>query len=104
MKKTRTLFFRMMLFATLYSLYPQAADGEVLCDTEIVVTGIKENSGTIVISIHDSAESFRKHIPYRNVKLAVTENYRLNLRILFHLLFLTIQAQKTRLHKTHDKY
>lgn len=72
MKKTRTLFFRMMLFATLYSLYPQAADGEVLCDTEIVVTGIKENSGTIVISIHDSAESFRKHIPYRSVELAVT--------------------------------
>ena len=70
MKKTRTLFFRMMLFATLYSLYPQAADGEVLCDTEIVVTGIKENSGTIVISIHDSAESFRKHIPYRTAETA----------------------------------
>ena len=69
MKKTRTLFFCMMIFATRYSLYPQAADGEVLCDTEIVVTGIKENSGTIVISIHDSAESFRKHIPYRNVEL-----------------------------------
>ena len=72
MKKTRTLFFRMMLFATLYSLYPQAADGEVLCDTEIVVTGIKEKSGTIVISIHDSAESFHKHIPYRSVELTVT--------------------------------
>ena len=72
MKKTRTLFFCIMIFATLYSLYPQTADGETLCDTEIVVTGIKENSGTIVISIHDSAESFRKHIPYRNVELAVT--------------------------------
>lgn len=70
MKKTRTLFFRMMLFAALYSLYSQAADDKTLCDTEIVVTGIKENSGTIVISIHDSAESFRKHIPYRNVELA----------------------------------
>jgi len=72
MKKTLTLFFCMMIFATLYSLYPQAADGEALCDTEIVVTGIKENSGTIVISIHDSAESFRKHIPYQNVELAAT--------------------------------
>ena len=72
MKKTRTLFFRMMFFATLYSLYSQAADDKTLCDTEIVVTGIKENSGTIVISIHDSAESFRKHIPYRSVELAVT--------------------------------
>jgi len=72
MKKTLTLFFCMMIFATLYSLYPQAADGETLCDTEIVVTGIKKNSGTIVISIHDSSESFRKHIPYRNVELAVT--------------------------------
>ena len=70
MKKTLTLFFRMMIFATLYSLYPQAADDKTLFDVEIVVTGIKENSGTIVISIHDSAESFRKHIPYRNVELA----------------------------------
>ena len=72
MKKTLTLFFCMMIFATLYSLYPQTADGETLCDVEIVVTGIKKNSGTIVISIHDSSESFRKHIPYRNVELAVT--------------------------------
>ena len=72
MKKTRTLFFCMMLFAALYSLYSQAADDKTLCDTEIVVTGIKENSGTIVISIHDSAESFRKHIPYRSVEQAVT--------------------------------
>ena len=62
----------MMLFAALYSLYSQAADDKTLCDTEIVVTGIKENSGTIVISIHDSAESFRKHIPYRSVEQAVT--------------------------------
>ena len=69
MKKTRTLFFCMMTFATLYSLYSQAADDKTLCDTEIVVAGIKKNSGTIVISIHDSAESFRKHIPYRNVEL-----------------------------------
>lgn len=72
MKKTRTLFFCMIIFATLYSLYSQAADDKTLFDVEIVVTGIKENSGTIVISIHDSAESFRKHIPYRNVELAVT--------------------------------
>lgn len=62
----------MMIFAMLYSLYPQTADGEALSDVEIVVAGIKKNSGTIVISIHDSAESFRKHIPYRNVELAVT--------------------------------
>ena len=60
----------MMIFATRYSLYPQAADDKTLFDVEIVVTGIKENSGTIVISIHDLAESFRKHIPYRNVELA----------------------------------
>lgn len=72
MKKTRTLFFCMMIFATRYSLYPQAADDKTLFDVEIVVTGIKENSGTIVISIHDSAESFHKHIPYRNVEQAVT--------------------------------
>ena len=72
MKKTLTLFFCMMIFATLYSLYPQTADGEALCATEIVVAGVKKNSGTIVISIHDSAESFRKHIPYRNVEQAVT--------------------------------
>ena len=72
MKKTLTLFFCMMIFATRYSLYPQAADDKTLFDVEIVVTGIKENSGTIVISIHDSAESFRKHIPYRNVEQAVT--------------------------------
>ncbi|EPF26990.1 hypothetical protein HMPREF1221_00571 [Treponema socranskii subsp. paredis ATCC 35535] len=72
MKKIRTLFFCMMIFAMLYSLYPQTADGEALSDVEIVVAGIKKNSGTIVISIHDSAESFRKHIPYRNVELAVT--------------------------------
>ncbi|MBC6720152.1 DUF2141 domain-containing protein [Treponema sp. Marseille-Q4130] len=67
MKKILTLFFCMMIFGSSYS---QTTDGEALCDTEIVVTGIKENSGTIVISIHDSAESFRKHIPYRNVELA----------------------------------
>ena len=72
MKKILTLFFRMLIFATLYSLYSQAADDKTLCDTEIIVTGIKENSGTIVISIHDSSESFRKHIPYRSVELAVT--------------------------------
>lgn len=60
----------MIIFATLYSLYSQAADDKTLFDVEIVVTGIKENSGTIVISIHDSAESFRKHIPYRSVELA----------------------------------
>ncbi len=72
MKKTLTLFFCMMIFATRYSLYPQAADDKTLFDVEIVVTGIKENSGTIVISIHDSAESFHKHIPYRSVELAVT--------------------------------
>ena len=72
MKKTRTLFFCMMIFATLYSLYSQAADYKTLFDTEIVVTGIKEKSGTIVISIHDSAESFHKHIPYRSVELVVT--------------------------------
>lgn len=72
MKKTLTLFFCMMIFSPSYSLYSQRADGEALFDTEIVVTGIKENSGTIVISIHDSSESFRKHIPYRNVELAVT--------------------------------
>lgn len=57
----------MMIFGSSYS---QTANGEALFDVEIVVTGIKENSGTIVISIHDSAESFRKHIPYRNVELA----------------------------------
>ena len=57
----------MMIFGSSYS---QTANSEVLCDTEIVVAGIKKNSGTIVISIHDSAESFRKHIPYRNVELA----------------------------------
>lgn len=62
----------MMTFATLYSLYSQAADDKTLFDVEIVVTGIKENSGTIVISIHDSAESFHKHIPYRSVEQAVT--------------------------------
>ena len=72
MKKLFAVFFCMMLFATLYSLYSQAADDKTLCDTEIVVTGIKENSGTIVISIHDSAESFHKHIPYRSVEQAVT--------------------------------
>ena len=83
MKKTRTLFFRMMFFAALYSLYSQAADDKTLCDTEIVVTGIKENSGTIVISIHDSSESFRKHIPYRNVEQAATGEkavYRIRLK------------------------
>ena len=67
MKKILTLFFCMMIFGSSYS---QTANGEALFDVEIVVTGIKENSGTIVISIHDSAESFRKHIPYRNVELA----------------------------------
>ena len=67
MKKILTLFFCMMIFGSSYS---QTMDGEALFDVEIVVTGIKENSGTIVISIHDSAESFRKHIPYRNVELA----------------------------------
>ncbi|QNL97610.1 DUF2141 domain-containing protein [Treponema sp. Marseille-Q4132] len=83
MKKTRTLFFRMIFFATLYSLYSQAADDKTLCDVEIVVTGIKENSGTIVISIHDSSESFRKHIPYRNVEQAATGEkavYRIRLK------------------------
>ena len=69
MKKILTLFFCMMIFGSSYS---QTTDGESLFDVEIVVTGIKENSGTIVISIHDSAESFRKHIPYRNVEQAVT--------------------------------
>ena len=69
MKKILTLFFCMMIFGSSYS---QTANGEVLCDTEIVVAGIKKNSGTIVISIHDSSESFRKHIPYRSVELAVT--------------------------------
>ena len=72
MKKLFAVFFCMMIFSSSYSLYSQAADDKTLCDTEIVVTGIKENSGTIVISIHDSAESFRKHIPYRSVELAVT--------------------------------
>ena len=72
MKKLFTLFFCAMIFNPSYSLYSQTADGEVFFDTEIVVTGIKENSGTIVISIHDSAESFHKHIPYRNVEQAVT--------------------------------
>ena len=67
MKKILTLFFCMMIFGSSYS---QTTGGEALFDVEIVVTGIKENSGTIVISIHDSAESFRKHIPYRNVELA----------------------------------
>ena len=83
MKKTRTLFFRMMFFATLYSLYPQTADDKTLFDVEIVVTGIKENSGTIVISIHDSSENFRKHIPYRNVEQAATGEkavYRIRLK------------------------
>jgi len=70
MKKTLTLFFRMMLFATLYSLYSQAADDKTLFDVEIVVTGIKEKSGTIVISIHDSSESFRKRLPYRTAETA----------------------------------
>ena len=66
MKKILTLFFCMMIFGSSYS---QTTDGEALFDVEIVVAGIKKNSGTIVISIHDSAESFRKHIPYRNVEL-----------------------------------
>ena len=66
MKKILTLFFCMMIFGSSYS---QTTDGETLFDVEIVVAGIKENSGTIVISIHDSSESFRKHIPYRNVEL-----------------------------------
>ncbi|QTQ14700.1 DUF2141 domain-containing protein [Treponema parvum] len=69
MKKLFAVFFCAMIFSSSYSLYPQATDGEALCDTEIVVTGIKENSGTIVISIHDSSESFRKHIPYRTAEL-----------------------------------
>ena len=72
MKKLFAVFFCMMIFSSSYSLYSQAADDKTLCDTEIVVTGIKENSGTIVISIHDSSESFRKHIPYRSVEQAVT--------------------------------
>ena len=57
----------MMIFGSSYS---QTADGDALFDVEIVVTGIKENAGTIVISIHDSSESFRKHIPYRTAESA----------------------------------
>jgi len=74
MKKTLTLFFRMMIFAALYSLYSQAADDKTLFDVEIVVTGIKEKLGTIVISIHDSSESFRKRLPYRTAETAAGDS------------------------------
>ena len=70
MKKIFAVFLGMVLFALPYSRsYSQTQNDEPLCDAEIVVTGIKEKSGTIVISIHDSAESFRKRLPYRTVEL-----------------------------------
>ena len=70
MKKIFAAFLCMMFFTLPEVLsYSQTPNTEALCDTEIVVTGIKENSGKIVISIHDSAESFRKRLPYRTVKL-----------------------------------
>lgn len=67
MKKIFTVFFRMTLLGLVYS---QTMQTEALHDVEIVITGIKENSGTIVISIHNSVESFNKRLPYRTVKLA----------------------------------
>ena len=51
MKKIFTVFFCMTLLGLVYS---QTTQIEALHDVEIVITGIKENSGTIVISIHNS--------------------------------------------------
>ena len=60
-KKTCAVFFCLMC---LWSAYAQT--------TQNVVTGIQEHSGMIAISIHDSAESFNKRLPYRTAELAVT--------------------------------
>ena len=65
MKRIFTLVFCMMILELLHS---QAALKEELSDVEIIVTGVKENAGTIVISVHDSAESFGKRIPYLTAK------------------------------------
>ncbi|MGP1565621.1 MAG: hypothetical protein ACTTHU_09370 [Treponema sp.] len=65
MKRIFTLVFCMSILELLHS---QAALKEELSDVEIIVTGVKENAGTIVISVHDSAESFGKRIPYLTAK------------------------------------
>ena len=70
MKRIFTLVFCMMILELLHS---QAALKEELSDVEIIVTGVKENAGTIVISVHDSAESFGKRIPYLTAKSDATE-------------------------------
>ena len=68
-KKICAVFFCLMC---LWSAYAQTMQSEVHYDVEIVVTGIQEHSGAIVISIHDSAESFNKRLPYQTAELAVT--------------------------------
>ena len=50
-------------------VYSQTTQNETLYDVEIVITDITEDSGTLVISIHNSAESFNKRLPYQTVKL-----------------------------------
>ena len=68
MKKIFTLFFCMTLLGLVYS---QTTQNEALYDVEIVITDITEDSGTLVISIHNSAESFNKRHPYRTVDKAI---------------------------------
>lgn len=66
MKKIFTIFFCMAFLGLVYS---QTTQNETLYDVEIVITDITEDSGTLVISIHNSAESFNKRLPYQTVKL-----------------------------------